>query len=140
MDGGSGWECFWKITLPTIKNFILLNAVYTVIFLSSNEQNSLIVMIKNAMFSGTKEKGYGYASAMAWMYSVVVTLIVLLFFLILGSKKDQYDRLVDRRKRMLKREARLSKKIERRGIRNVRKLERTRSSHRYKTYDGSGDY
>lgn len=23
MDGGSGWECFWKITLPTIKNFIL---------------------------------------------------------------------------------------------------------------------
>ncbi len=140
MDGGSGWECFWKITLPTIKNFILLNAVYTVIFLSSNEQNSLIVMIKNAMFSGTKEKGYGYASAMAWMYSIVVTLIVLLFFLILGSKKDQYDRLVQKRKRMLKREERLSRKIERRGVRNVRKLERARRSHRYKTYDGSGDY
>ena len=67
IDGGSGWECFWKITLPTIKPFILLNAVYTVIFLSGNEQNELITMIKSAMFSGTKEKGYGYASAMAWL-------------------------------------------------------------------------
>ena len=140
MDGGSGWECFWKITLPTIKNFILLNAVYTVIFLSSNEQNELITMIKNAMFSGTKEKGYGYASAMAWMYSIVVTLIVLLFFLLLGNKRDQYDRLVSKRKRMLKREERLARKIERRGARNVKKLERARRSHRYKTYDGNGDY
>lgn len=140
IDGGSGWECFWKITLPTIKNFILLNAVYTVIFLSSNEQNQLINMIKNAMFSGTKEKGYGYASAMAWMYSIVVTLIVLLFFLLLGSKRDVYDRMVAKRKRMLKREERLSKKIERRGRRNVRKIEKARKSRKHKTYDGSGDY
>ncbi len=140
IDGGSGWECFWKITLPTIKNFVLLNAVYTVIFLSGNEQNQLINMIKNAMFSGTKEKGYGYASAMAWMYSVVVTLIVLMFFVLLGSRKDIYDRMVAKRKRMLKREERLSKKIERRGEQNVRKIERARKSRRHKTYDGSGDY
>ena len=55
IDGGSKWECFWKITLPTIKPMILLNAVYSVIFLSSNEQNDLINMIESAMFSGTKE-------------------------------------------------------------------------------------
>lgn len=140
MDGGSGWECFWKITLPTIKPFILLNAVYTVIFLSGNEQNELINMIKNAMFSGTKEKGYGYASAMAWMYSVVVTLIVLTFFLLLGNKKDVYDRMVKKRQRAVKKEIRLSKKIERRGKRNVKKLERARQRKKYKTYDGSGDY
>jgi len=140
MDGGSGWECFWKITLPTIKNFILLNAVYTVIFLSSNEQNSLITMIKNAMFSGTKEKGYGYASAMAWMYSIVVTLIVLLFFLLLGNKRDQYDRLVAKRKRMMKKEERLVKKIERRSAINAKKLERRRASGKYRTYKGDGDY
>jgi ABC-type sugar transport system permease subunit len=140
IDGGSGWECFWKITLPTIKPMILLNAVYTVIFLSGNEQNDLINMIEDAMFSGTKEKGYGYASAMAWMYSVVITLIVLLFALLLGSKKDKYDRIVKKRKRELKKEARLAKKIERRGKRNVKKLERARKKHNYKTYDGSGDY
>ncbi len=140
MDGGSGWECFWKITLPTIKNFILLNAVYTVIFMSGNEQNSLIVMIKNAMFSGTKEKGYGYASAMAWMYAIVVTLIVLLFFLLLGSKKDVYDRIAAKRRRALKKEERNREKVRRRNARNVRRLEKARKSSRYKTYDGHGDY
>ncbi len=140
IDGGSKWECFWKITLPTIKPMILLNAVYSVIFLSGNEQNSLITMIQSAMFSGTKEKGYGYASAMAWMYSLVVTLVVLLFFLLLGSKKDIYDRQVKRRKRQMKKEARQAKKIERRGIRNVKKLEHARKKRNYKTYDGEGDY
>ncbi|MCH5269188.1 MAG: ABC transporter permease subunit [Lachnospiraceae bacterium] len=140
IDGGSKWECFWKITLPTIKPMILLNAVYSVIFLSSNEQNELINMIESAMFSGTKEKGYGYASAMAWMYSLIVTLIVLLFFLLLGSKKDIYDRQVKRRKRAMKKEARLAKKIERRGIRNAKKLERARKKRSYKTYSGEGDY
>ena len=140
IDGGSGWECFWKITLPTIKPMILLNAVYTVIFLSGNEQNELINMIENAMFSGTKEKGYGYASAMAWMYSIIVTLVVLLFFLLLGSKKDVYDRLVAKRKRMLKKEARLHKKIQRRNRRNARKYAKAAGSNKYRTYDGSGDY
>lgn len=140
IDGGSGWECFWKITLPTIKPMILLNAIYTVIFLSGNEQNELINMIKSAMFSGTKEKGYGYASAMAWMYSVVITLIVLLFFLLLGSKRDAYDQIAKKRQRALKKEAKLAKKIERRGRRNVKKLERARKKRSYKTYDGSGDY
>lgn len=140
IDGGSQWECFWKITLPTIKPMILLNAVYSVIFLSGNEQNSLITMIKSAMFSGTKEKGYGYASAMAWMYSLIVTLIVLLFFLLLGSKKDVYDRQVKRRKREMKKEARTVKRIERRGIRNAKKIEKARKKRNYRTYDGSGDY
>ena len=140
IDGGSQWECFWKITLPTIKPMILLNAVYSVIFLSSNEQNKLITMIKSAMFSGTKEKGYGYASAMAWMYSVIVTLIVLIFFLMLGSKKDIYDRQVKRRQKAMKKEAKLAKKIERRGIRNVKKLERARKRRNYKTYTGESDY
>ena len=140
IDGGSKWDCFWKITLPTVKPMILLNAVYTVIFLSSNEQNSLITMIQSAMFSGTKEKGYGYASAMAWMYSLIEALVVLIFFLFLGSRKDIYDRQVKRRKRQMKKEARLVKRIERRGARNVKKLERARKKRNYKTYSGEGDY
>jgi len=140
IDGGSQWECFWKITLPTIKPMILINTIYTVIFMSSNEQNVLITMIKNAMFSGTKEKGYGYASAMAWMYSVIVTLLVVVFFLLLGSKKDAYDRQVKKVKRLQKKELKTAKKIERRSARNAKKIERARKKRNYKTYDGSGDY
>ena len=140
IDGGSGWECFWKITLPTLKPMILLNAVYTVIFLSGNEQNTLITMIESAMFSGTKEKGYGYASAMAWMYALVITLIVGLFALLLGSKKDVYDRRAKKFAKEQKKEARMERRIIKRGERNAKKYERSKRKHKYKTYDGSGDY
>ncbi|MBQ9140942.1 MAG: ABC transporter permease subunit [Lachnospiraceae bacterium] len=140
MDGGSGWECFWKITLPTIKPMILLNVVYTIVFISGNEQNSIITLIQNAMFSGTKEKGYGYASAMAWLYSLVVVLIVVIFAILLMARKDVYERQVKKAKREMKKEARMVKKIERRGIRNAKKIEKARKKRKYSTYDGSGDY
>ena len=67
-------------------------------------------------------------------------ILVLVFFLLLGSKKDAYDRLVRKRKKMLKKEERLHKKIQRRNLRNARKFERAVSSKKYKTYDGNGDY
>ena len=140
IDGGSGWECFWKITLPTIKPMIMLNCVYTVVFISNNDQNVIIEMIKNAMVSGTKEKGYGYAAAMAWMYSIVVLLIVGLFAVLFMAKKDVYAKQVAKVKRQMKKERRLEKKIERRSARNAKKIQRARSKRSYKTYDGSGDY
>lgn len=115
IDGGSAWECFWKITLPTIKPMILLNAVYTVIFISNNEHNAIINIIQNAMFAGNK--GYGYASAMAWMYSLVVTLIVAFVALLLMTRKDAYDKMVKKHKKETKKQERLLKKVRRRGKR-----------------------
>lgn len=112
IDGGSGWECFWKITLPTIKPMILLNAVYTVIFLSNNEQNNIINIIQNAMFAGNK--GYGYASAMAWMYSVVVTLIVAAVAILLLTRKDVYEKQVKKRKKELRKQDRALRRVRRR--------------------------
>ena len=127
IDGGSGWECFWKITLPTIKPMILLNLVYTIVFISNNDTNPIIGLIKNAMFSGTKEKGYGYASAMAWLYSVVVLLIVGLFALLFMAKKDVYAKQVKKAKKQRKKEEREIKKIRRRSARNAAKQARAES-------------
>ena len=140
IDGGSGWECFWKITLPTIKPLILLNCVYTIVFISNNDQNSIIELIKNAMFSGTAEKGYGYASAMAWLYSIVVLLIVGLFALLFVAKKDVYEKQVKKAKKAMKKEQRLTRKIERRSARNAKKIQKARTKRNYSTYDGNGDY
>ncbi len=140
IDGGSGWECFWKITLPMIKPMILLNCVYTIVFISNNNQNAIIELIKASMFSGTKEKGYGYASAMAWLYSIVVLLIVGLFALLFLARKDVYEKQVKKAKKAMKKEARTVKKIERRTVRNAKKIEKARQKRKYSTYDGSGDY
>lgn len=140
IDGGSGWECFWKITLPTLKPMIVINTVYTVVFISGNEQNEIINQMVDAMFSGETGKGYGYASALAWMYSILVLLIVGLFTLLLVAKKDVYAKQIKKYQREVKKEKRLRRKIERRSARNAKKIQKARSKHGYKTYDGSGDY
>lgn len=124
IDGGSKWECFWKITLPTIKPMILLNVVYTVIFMSNNEQNSLIVLIYETMLSATG--GYGYASAMAWCYSVVESVLVIFFALLIMGRKDIYERRAKKYQKELKREKKLEIKIRRRGIRNEKRYQRTK--------------
>jgi len=97
IDGGSGWECFWKITLPSLKPMIMLNAIYTVIYISGNEQNVIINSIYNDMFSATR--GFGFASAKAWMYSVVVLAIVGLFTLILWNR-DTYKAEIRRMEKL----------------------------------------
>ena len=122
IDGGSKWECFWKITLPTIKPMILLNVVYTVIFMSNNEQNGLIVLIYDTMLSATG--GYGYASAMAWLYSVIESAIVILFAVLIMGRKDVYERRAKKYRRELKKEKRLEKKIRKRGERHEKRYER----------------
>ncbi len=134
IDGGSGWECFWKITLPNLKSMILLNTIYTIVFISNNSQNPIINLIEESMFSGTKEKGYGYASAMAWLYSVVVLILVGLFALMLSTRKDQYEKQVKRAKKLRKKEMRNKKRIERRNRRNAKRIERRRAQGKITTH------
>jgi cell division protein FtsB len=120
---------------------ILLNTIYTIVFISSNSQNPIIVLIQNSMFSGTKEKGYGYASAMAWLYSVVVLLLVGLFALLLTTRKDQYEKQVKRNKKLKKKEARNLKRIERRNSRNAKRIEKQRAKGKITTHTTSrSDY
>jgi ABC-type sugar transport system permease subunit len=120
IDGGSGWECFWKITLPMIKPMTLLNAIYTVIFLSNNEQNSVINLIYTNMFAASR--GYGFASAMAWMYAVIVTIIVGITALVLRPKKDNLKDAIKRERKREKQKERELKKLRRRQKASAKKI------------------
>ncbi|MGN0142199.1 MAG: carbohydrate ABC transporter permease [Roseburia sp.] len=73
MEGATQWENFWKITFPMISPLILVNSVYTVIDLFTNENNQMMTEIKNTIFS---EIDYGYGSAMAWIYFVCIVLLL----------------------------------------------------------------
>ena len=139
IDGGSAWECFWKITLPNLKSMILLNTVYTVVFISNNSESPIIELIQSTMFNGAADKGFGYASAMAWLYSIVVLVLVGLFALLLTSRKDQYEKQVKRAKRARKAEARKVKQIERRNRRNAKRIERQRAQGKITTHHTSRD-
>ncbi|MBQ6528296.1 MAG: sugar ABC transporter permease [Clostridia bacterium] len=87
IDGASPWETFWKITLPTLRPMILLNSIYTVVTLATNSTNPIIDLIYNATYAVTK--GYSYAAAMTWMYTVVVAILLLITFLLIKEKKEK---------------------------------------------------
>lgn len=95
IDGASSWESFWKITIPTIKPMVLLNAIYTIIFISSDGSGAIITSIKNATYS--VDLGYSYAMAMAWMYALIIALSLLIAFLILRGKSEKNIRYDQKR-------------------------------------------
>ena len=124
VDGASAWEMFWKITLPALKPMILLNCVYTIVFISSNDQNSIIGLIKQAMISGTDEKGYDYAAAMAWIYAIVEVLLVGIFALIFMTRRDKYEKQGKKIDRQMRRERRKVLHIQRRQARHAKRYHR----------------
>jgi ABC-type sugar transport systems, permease components len=90
IDGASPWEIFWKITLPSIKPFILVNIVYTTVDLFTNSLNGVIDLIKEHMFK--INTGFGYATALAWIYFAIIFVILLLVVLIFGRNEDYNPR------------------------------------------------
>lgn len=123
IDGGSGWECFWKITMPTIRPMLLLNALYTVVFLS---QDSLISPIINdiATVMENNNEGYGYTSTFSLIYSVVIIIFVLIVLLMFRTKKDVYDKQVKKTKKLEKKTRKHLAKHQKQLIKNQAKLEK----------------
>lgn len=87
IDGASGWECFWKITLPALNPVVVINVIFTVVIQSTYTLNPIIGKISDDIFA--VGKGYGYASAEAWVYFFVLLLLLGLFVLIFKSKKHK---------------------------------------------------
>lgn len=115
IDGATGWEIFWKITLPSIRPVILLNAVYTLVYLANSSTNGVITLISAAMLKATR--GYGYASGMAWMHTVIVLLLLGIIFLLLRGRADAFVKQEKRRAREQKRWQRLKEKEREQNVR-----------------------
>ena len=86
VDGAGPWESFWKITLPSLSSLIFVNVIYTVVLLSTFSENAVIVSIKSNMFN--INTGYGMASAMAWVYFIIVMLMIGLVALVFIPKNQ----------------------------------------------------
>ena len=75
IDGATAWETFWKITFPMISPMILVNGVYTIIDSFTTNSNSVMTYI-NSVYQSSE--GQVRSSAMAWMYFLIVMLILAL--------------------------------------------------------------
>ena len=73
IDGATAWETFWKITFPMISPMILVNAIYTIIDSFTSESNAVMKLIDSVY---SQPDGNVLSSAMAWMYFLIVILIL----------------------------------------------------------------
>ena len=106
VDGASAWQQFWKITMPTLKPFIFLNAIYTIVDVSMASTNPIISLIKDKMFAPING-GFGISAALSWVYFVVILVAVLLVWLFFGrGEKEERARTAARTRARSQSEAR----------------------------------
>ncbi len=87
-EGATGWDIFWKITVPLISPIMLVNLFYTVVDYTTGK-NSVLSYVSSLSFTNAK---FGEASAMAWIFLLAVMIILLLavgiiFFVIKRSNR-----------------------------------------------------
>lgn len=78
IEGASAWENFWMITIPMISPMILINVVYTIIDTFTDSANVVMDQINSAF----ADQQYDRASAMSWVYFLVIGLLLALVLLI----------------------------------------------------------
>lgn len=81
IDGGSKWETFWLITFPMISPMIIVNIVYIIVDSLTSSSNVIMDQIREMSFSSSK---MGIASAMAWIYFIIIAALIGLFFFIIS--------------------------------------------------------
>ncbi len=80
VEGATAWEKFWLITFPNVSPIILVNIVYTIVDTFSDPSNPVLAQIDEKI---TTVFDYGTASAMVWVYCLLILAILGLVFLLL---------------------------------------------------------
>lgn len=88
IDGASGWEIFWKITLPYLRNMAMITAIYSIVSLAQQD-SELNTYISEYMFNS--EKVYSYSAAMAWIYFLIQLVLICFVFLVLRERRQKVE-------------------------------------------------
>jgi ABC-type sugar transport system permease subunit len=86
IEGATGYESFWKVTIPMMTPLILTNTVYSITdTFSSNKINALISETAFKVFD------FGLSAAMSWVYFIIVTIILFISVGLISRKVFYYD-------------------------------------------------
>lgn len=88
IDGCTTWESLWKITFPMISSLVLVNWIYTIVDFCMRSDNQLLDKISEQMIGFIN---YGFASAMSWIYFLVVIVIIAISSFIISKGVYYYD-------------------------------------------------
>lgn len=86
IDGATGWEMFWRITLPHVRPTILLNAIYMVVEMGSVSSDATNQKIMAHLLEVGRP--FSYSAAMAWIYALAQLVLIGVVFLLFRQKKE----------------------------------------------------
>jgi len=87
IDGATGWEMFWRITLPHLRPTIVITAVYTIVEMaavSSDPTNVNIIAHLREV-----HRPYSYSAAMSWIFALAQLLLIGVTALILVEREGR---------------------------------------------------
>ena len=88
IEGCTAWESLWKITFPMISSMFLVNWIYTIIDYCMRDTNQVIEKVQTVMIQNIN---YGLASAMSWIYFVIMIAFVGITSLLISKGVYYYD-------------------------------------------------
>lgn len=84
-DGATPWESFWKITFPLLMPMMLVNTLFSIVNSFTKRDNQVMEYIQS-VFNLSK---FGYASALGWIYFLVIFVIIGIVFYIFRNKLSE---------------------------------------------------
>lgn len=88
VEGATKWEEFWKITFPMLTPSLLVCVVYTIISTFTNPIYGVMDYIESKAFSNGQ---LGYASALSWIYFVIVIVVLSIVSGIISKRVTYLD-------------------------------------------------
>lgn len=88
IEGCTAWESLWKITFPMISSLFLVNWIYTIVDFCMRSDNQVMEKISDQMIQYIN---YGFASAMSWIYFLIVIAIIGISSFIISKGVYYYD-------------------------------------------------
>ncbi len=83
VEGATAWDNFWKITLPMIMPVALINLVYIIVDNFASSSN----LVMQQVLASVELLKLGEASAMVWVFCVIIAVIFAVFFAIANKFK-----------------------------------------------------
>lgn len=76
IDGANEWVLFWHVTFPIISPVMVAVVIFTVVDSFTDVFNQVLDYITT---QGIEKQAYGFSAAMAWIYFLVIFLILAAF-------------------------------------------------------------
>ncbi len=83
VEGSSGWDCFWRITMPMISPILFTNIIYTIVDTFTDTANPVL---KGIYTSIRKALQFGLGAAQAWMFFLIIAIVVSAAYLLVGRR------------------------------------------------------